>query len=319
MNGNGQRRFLNHIINKRQDPANAGKLQAEFDAWRRKRLFEAATTRPVFHPLQFNMTAAAQTSPYRDTTQSLGYDVLITGIKADVATREIIIRRTESDLPICYVGDETDLNLRVDDIAGITATVGGGQTGAFYLPSPIPVPAQTRLTIEMFKTDVTAAIEQANIVLIGVRVFHRSFADALLDPAERMLADQFIAMREVPRTVFLKQLVEFDTALADGEARNLFTPKVEEPLLIRGVRTTLRQSQIEIGVTGEPSWTVEPTPIWGVAGEDELGHDNYQWFSKPIYLHSGDTIEVRRIINSIDGTLIDAQTGNTLTWICETA
>lgn len=319
MNGNGQRRFLNHVINKMQDPAGAGKLQAEFDAWRRKRLSEAATTRPVFHTLQFNMLAAAQTSPYRDTTQSLGYDVLITGIKADVAQRDIIIRRTESDLPICYVGDETNLNLRVDDIAGITATTGGGQTGTFYLPSPILVPAKTRLTIEMFKTDVTAAVEQANIVLVGVRVYHRSFAESLLDPAEKMLADQFIAMREIPRTVFLKQLVAFDSAIAGGEARNLFTPKVEEPLLIRGVRTTLRQSQIEIGVTGEPSWTVEPTPIWGVAGEDELGNDNYQWFSKPIYLHSGDTIEVRRIINSIDGTLIDVQTGNTLTWICETA
>lgn len=319
MNWNGQRRYLDHVINKRQDPANAAKLQAEFDAWRRKRLTDAATTRPVFHQLQFSMTAAAQTSPYRETTESLGYDVLITGIKADVATRDIIIRRTESDLPICYVGDETNLNLRVDDIAGITATTGGGQQGAFYLPSPILVPAKTRLTIEMFKTDATAAVEIANIVLIGVRVFHRSFAEALLDPAERMLADQFIAMREVPRTVFLKQAIAFDTALAAGEARNLFTPKVEEPLLIRGVRTTLRQSLIEVGVTGEPTWTVTPTPIWGVAGEDEMGHDNYQWFSKPIYLHSGDTIEVRRIINSIDGSLIDAQTGNTLTWICETA
>lgn len=318
MNWNGQRRYLDHAIAKMQNPAMAGKLQAEFDAWRRKRLFDAATTRPVFHPLQFNMLAAAQTSPYRDTTQSLGYDVLITGIKADVQTRDIIIRRTESDLPICYVGDEANLNLRVDDIAGITATTGGGQTGTFYLPSPILVPSQTRLTIEMFKTDVTAAVEQANIVLIGVRVFHRSFADSLLDPAERLLADQFIALRDIPRPVFLKQLVAFDSAIAGGEARNLFTPKVEEPLLIRGIRTTLRQSQIEIGVTGEPTWTIEPTPIWGVAGEDELGHDNYQWFSKPIYLHSGDTVEVRRVINSIDGTLIDAQTGNTITWICET-
>lgn len=319
MNWNGQRRFLDHIIAKRQDPANASKLQSELDAWRRKRLFDAATARPVFHTVQHSMTAAAQTSPYRDTTESLGYDVIITGVKTDTPTRDIIIRRTENDLPICYVGDEEDLRLRVDDIAGSSATVGGGQTGTFYLPAPIIVPAGTRLTIEMFKTDVTADVEIANIVLIGVRVFNRAYAEALIDPAERRLADQFIAMREIPRTVFLKQLVEFDSAIAGGEARNLFTPKVEEPLLIRGVRTTLRQSQIEVGVTGEPTWTVEPTPIWGVAGEDELIHDNYQWFSKPIYLHSGDTVEVRRVINSIDGTLIDPQTDNTITWICETA
>lgn len=319
MNWNGQRRFLDHIIAKRQDPANAAKLQSELDTWRRKRLFEAATSRPVFHPLQFSMTAAAQTSPYRDTTQSLGYDVFVTGFKTDTPSRDIIIRRTESDLPICYVGDEENLYLRADDIAGSNATVGGGQTGTFYLPAPILVPAKTKLTIEMFKTDATAAVEVANIVLIGVRVFHRSFGEALIDPAEKMLADQFIAMREIPRTVFIKQKVAFDSAVAGGEARNLYSPKVEEPLLIRGVRTTLRQSQIEVGISGEPSWTVEPVPVWGVAGEDELISDNYQWFSKPIYLHSGDTIEIRRVINSIDGTLIDAQTGNTITWICETA
>jgi len=73
-----------------------------------------------------------------------------------------------------------------------------------------------------------------------------------------------------------------------------------------------------LGIQGEPTWTAEPTPIWAVAAEDELVSENYHWFSKPVFLHSKNTIEISKITNSIDGSLIDAQTGNSITWICET-
>lgn len=317
MNWNSQRRALDLLIAKTQDPANAAKLQAEFNTWRRKRLFEAATVRPVYLPLQFTMTAAAQVSPYRRYTRSLNYDVIITGIKADTQTRQIILRRTDSEAPIAYFGDEVDLNLRTDDIAGISATVGGGQTGTFYLPSPIKLDAGQQISVEMFKTDVTAGVEVANIVFVGVRVFNRKFYEALIDPVESQLIDRYIAVREAPVPKFLKVEVNFDAAGVGGVAANIYTPKVGEPLLIRGMRTTLRQSTIEIGIEGEPSFTYEDTPIWAAAGEDELVHDNYIWFSKPVYLHSNSVVEIKRVVNSIDGVLIDAQTGNTITLICE--
>ena len=318
MNWNGQRRWLDHSIAIRQNPGNTAKLQAELDAFRRKRIFEAATNRPVFLPISFEMTAAGQVTPYRSATKSLGYDVLITGIKADTQTREIIVSRNQGDAPLAYVGDEVNLNLRVDDIAGITATTGGGQTGVFYFPTPILLKAGNILTVEMFKTDTTLEVEEANIVFLGNRVFNKAYGEALIDPLESQLIDRYIRLREIPRTVFLKQLVDFDSAVAGGEATNLYTPRVDEPLLIRGMRTTLRQSTIELGVEGEPDWTYEQTPIWGIAGEDELMYDNYIWFSKPVYLHSDTVIVIRRVVNSIDGVLIDAQTGNTVTWICET-
>ena len=318
MNRNGHGKYLDHAIAIRQQPENRAKLQSELNNWRRKRLVEAATVRPVFLPLEFTMTAAGQVSPYREYTRSLGYDVLILGVKADVQTREIIVRRTDSEAPLAYVGDEANLNLRVDDIAGISATVGGGQTGTFYLPAPITLNNGERLSVEMFKTDTTAGVEVANIVFIGVRVYNKAFAEALIDPVESQLIDRYIAARETPTDRFLKVAVAFDSAIAGGEAANIYTPKVEEPLLIKGIRTTLRQSTIELGIEGEPSWTYEGTPIWAVAGEDEMVHENYQWFSKPVYLHSNTIVEIRRIVNSIDGSLIDAQTGNTITFICET-
>lgn len=319
MNWNGQRNFLDHLIAKRTDPANAANLQASFDNTRRKRVQSAVTTRPVFLPLQFSMTAAAQTSPYRSITNSLSYDVIITGVKADSQVRSIVLRRTESESPLAYVGDEVNLYLRADDLAGVASTVGGGQQGVFYLPSPIVLGAGQRLTVEMFKTDTTAAAEVANIVFVGVRVFPASYADDLIDAQERNRIERFIQLRETPQIRFFKQNVAFDVAGVGGVKRNLYSPQVDEPLLLRGIRTTLRFSTIELGIQGEPQWTPVATPIWSLAGEDDLGFDNYQWFSKPIYLHSRNTIEISKITNGgIDSTLFDPTTGNTITWICET-
>lgn len=318
MNWNGQRESLNHLIAKASDPANAVALQAAFDAKRRAKVQSALCTRPVFLPLEFSMSAAGVNSPYRDTTQSLSYDVTIIGCKTDCRNRNIVLRRTENEQPLAYIGDAVNLYLTTDEIAGLTVTTGGGQQGVFYWTSPIQLKAGQRLTVEMFKTDTTAGTEEANIVFIGVRTFPRSYGDALLDSKERRLIDQMIALRETPQIRFLKNTISFDTAAVGGVARNLYTPQVDEPLLIRGLRTTLRQSLIEMRVQGEPDWTVEPTPIWAIAGEDEMTVENYHWLPRPIYLHSRNTIEILRITNGLDGANIDAQTGNTITIICET-
>src|SRR5215204_3442614 len=105
MNWNGQREYLNHLVAIRANPGSGSQLQAELNAKRRAKVQSAVNTRPVFIPLEFQMNAAAQISPYRDTTESLAYDVIITGIKADTQTRDIVIRRTEDEKPIVYVGD----------------------------------------------------------------------------------------------------------------------------------------------------------------------------------------------------------------------
>lgn len=318
MNWNGQRRWLDHAITVRQNPDTAAKLQAELNTFRRKRLNEAATVRPSFLPVQFSLTAAGQVSPYREYTTPLGYDVLITGAITDTPTRDIIVTVGESETPLTYVGDEVNLYLRADDLAGSTATVGGGQTGTFYLPTPIELSAHQRLAVQMFKTDTTASAEVANITFVGVRVYHREYAARMFDDDESRKIERSLALREIPSAKFLKVAVNFNAAGVGGVAANIYTPKVSEPLLIRGIRTTLRQSTIELGLEGEPAWTYQATPIWGVAGEDELIHENYLWFSKPVYLHSNRTVEITRVVNSIDGSLIDAQTGNTITFICET-
>ena len=319
MNWNGSRETLDQLIRNRVEPERAKKNQDEFNAKRRNRIESALHTRPFFVPLTFNMNAAGQLVPYRATTPQLAFDFIITGVKTDSQTREIAIRRTEDERPVAYVGEETSLRLRLDDIAGLTATNGSGQVGTFYLPKPIMLYRGGRITVEMFKTDATADAEEANIVLVGVRVYRREVGELALDQTERERIDFLMTARECPRTVFLKQLVEFDTAAAGGVAANLQTPEVPEPLLVLGVRTNLRQSLIEgVRLESEPNWMPSGVPVWGFAGEDEGLHENYQWFSRPIYLRSKQAIQIDRITNSIDGLNIDAQTGNFLTWICET-
>ena len=319
MNWNGSRETLDHLIRNRIEPQRAKRSQDEFNAKRRSRIESALNTRPFIVPLEFDMNAAGQLVPYRATTPQLPFDYIITGIKTDSQTREITIRRTEDERPIAYVGEETSLYLRLDDVAGLTASHGGGQVGTFYLPKPIMLYRGGRITVEMFKTDTTAAAERVNIVLIGVRVFKKEVGELALDKVEHERIDFLMKAREAPRTVFLKQLVEFPSFMPGSVCSNLQTPEVPEPLLVLGVRTNLRQSLIQgVRLEGEPNWMPSDVPIWGFAGEDELIHENYQWFSRPIFLRSKQAIQIDRITNSIDGTDFDAQTGNFITWICET-
>ena len=319
MNWNGQGKTLDHLVRSLTDPSRSKALQSEFNAARRARVASALNVRPFLVPLAFNMLAAGQAPPYRAVTAPQAFDFIITGLKSDNQTRNIIIRRTEDEKPLVYVGEEQNLYLRVDEIAGVAITPGGGQAGVFYLPQPIYLQRGQRMTIEMFKTDTTAGTEEANIVLVGVRVLRKEYGALLMGEGEREVVDFYLENRTAPRTVFLKTPVEFDSAVAGGLAQNVVTPEVGEPLLVRGVRTTLRQSLIEgVRLEGEPNWMPSAVPIWSFAAEDELGHDNYQWFSKPVYLRTKGTIEIERVTNSIDGVNIDAQEGNTITWICET-
>jgi hypothetical protein len=95
MNWNGQRETLDHLIRRRLNPGKADSLQADFDAKRRSRIESSLTTRPFFIPLSFAMNPGGRVSPYRDATPQLAYDFIITGIKTDTQTRDIVIRRTE--------------------------------------------------------------------------------------------------------------------------------------------------------------------------------------------------------------------------------
>lgn len=320
MTRNGQGKFLDHSIRLRSEPERAAELQASMNADRRRRIADALNTRPVFLLLDFTLPAAGQVPPIRDTTETFNYDIILSASKSDIQDRNVNIEVGETGQRLISIGNESNLYMRSDEFSG-QVPGNGGQTGPFWWPTPLILPSGHRVTGEMYKTDTTAGADEGNIVLIGSRVYPRGLSEALLDPKERDLIERYIAIREVPRWRHLKVAVDFDSAVQGGEDRNIYTPPQEEPMLIHGMRTSLRYSNIELGLQGEATWTVEPTPIWGIAAEDELIHDNFHWFAKPVFLHSNTSVEIRRVVNGLyghDSSLIDAQTGNTITFICTT-
>jgi hypothetical protein len=186
MNWNGQRETLDFLIRSRIEPERKQELQNEFNSRRRSRVVSALTVRPFLVNLRFDMTAAGQISPYRAITPQLNFDWIITGLKSDADTpRNIVIRRTEDEKPIAYVGDNQNLYLTTDEISGLTTAIGGGQLGTFYMPNPLTLYKNNRLAVEVYKTDTTTSPVVLNLVLVGLRVFRNEYGEVLLDSQER--------------------------------------------------------------------------------------------------------------------------------------
>jgi hypothetical protein len=313
MNNSGNHRNLEHAINILRNPAKARESQTELNKKRLARVEKSIGIRPVYIPFEFVLGAASQVSPYQDITPSLPYDVVISGLMSDNSARQLVIRESFRDLPFVLAGENRNLYLNLGDLAGGTSAAAKGQKGIFYLPSPIVLEAGNRLNLDVYKTETTPDPETINFVLVGYRVSK----NYQLDDAERKLVLDSIAKRSLPRTIWLKQQIDFDSAIVGGKARNVYTPQCDEPLLIRGCRSSLRQSLIDLGIEGEAVWTTNDCPIWAIVGDDEDESDSYMWFQRPIFLPSRETLEMS-LTNSIDGVNIDPQLANQITWICET-
>lgn len=311
MSQNFNHRNLEHAISLRRNPANATATQAAFNQKRLARIEKAIPTRPVYIPLKFNLDAVGQISPYQNETPLLPYDVIITGIISSNTSRRVALRESIKDLPFVIVGEKRNLHLSLADIAGRTSLADKGQKGIFNLPSPITVKDNSRLYIDVYKTDDTPEAESVNIVLVGTRVIKNSEMDD--DVRKSVVAA--IANRSIPKTIFLKHEIDYGSGLAGKKAKNIYTPRLEEPILIRGCRSSMKQSLINIGIEGEPDWTTGDMPIWGISAEDDNQQDSYLYFSRPVFM-AAERVLGMTLENSIDGVNIDEQI-NELTWICE--
>ncbi len=297
-------------------------LRDTFNAWRRKRVYDSLLTRPVVLPLNFTLPLAGQVSPIRDTTPSLGYDVVITGARTNCWPgngRDINFMLTDGTGNFVRNNNISDLFLRTDDLAGCTVDAGGGQIGVFPWPQPYLLKKDYRLVMEMFKTDVTAADEIVTVALIGHKVIPQAFVNVTITPDEREKIDRALALRLTPETKTMKIQLDFPLAAVGSQVANIDSPRVEEPILLRGMRTSMRNSTVEIAIEGEATWMSEQVPIWSLAAENDLGTDNYIWFHKPLYLPSDKVVSIRRAINgNIDQSNIDPAAGNEITIIYDT-
>lgn len=298
---------VSRLLNKVSD-----EKQKDYDNARLKAVEKAAQTSPVFIPLSFNLLAAGQVSPFEAITPALSYDVLIVGFICDNTSREIVFRETTKDILYNYVGDNKNLKLTVSDVSGGNNLASKGQKTPFYLPIPFLIRKQDRISLDVYKQDITANDETLDIVLIG----YRAARNPSLSQEDSANVKEFIRTRKEPKTVFLKQSVNFDTAAVGGKAE-FSMPQVSEPLLIRGFRSTLQASEIKIKIEGQQDWTVSAIPIFGLCAGDENENDNYFWLQRPVFLPSNQVIDVD-LTNSYNGSTLDAQNGNTITAIAQT-
>lgn len=315
MDFNGNREYLDHLINAYREPQTFPKRRAELNARRRVRVEKSLASRPCYIPLTFTLPAAGQFAPVLRKTPELTYDTIIIGAVADNASREVLFRRAENEHPHVFVGEKTNLYLSLAELSGQAVQSDGGTKTIFYFTTPFQLPAGRQFSVSMFKTDTTADPETVNLTLIALRPFRAGFGNDILTATQSELVNRFITLRQTPEMRFLKQQITFN---ANGVAENVEFPRPTEPLLIRGVRTNLAYSTIEAGVEGEPKWTTGPTPIWALAAQENAPLANYNWFERNVFLPADGQLATS-FKNTVDGVLTDnIGTSYTLTWACET-
>jgi hypothetical protein len=298
------RRFPNEKVDERQKTVNAGRLV---------RVEKSFYKLPIYLPMQWTLPAVPPVAPIVETTDNrLDFDVLIVGAIADAPSREFRFKNSPSEINPSFISRELNINLSLADIAGTIEPFIEGQRGIFYYTSPFILYKGQQLTLEMFKKDATANDVLVNLVWVGYRIFSEKATWLGYESTEATDAKKFIALREVPRQIWLKQEVQFD---ANGFANDIRTPDIDEPLLIRGVRSTLNASMIKsLKIQNGLEMVVGEVPSWAVFCEPNP-HQNFHYFRESIFLPRKTALQIT-LKNTIDGLTYDPS--GTITWLCET-
>jgi hypothetical protein len=316
MANNIRKEWLSHAMDLRRFPnlpINEQK-QTGVNSARFARVEKAMYRLPVYLPIRWDLPAVAPLAPITASTPNkLNYDVLIVGAISDSPNREVVFKSSDLEINPSYLGKSSRIRLTLGDIAGTTKSNQGATNVAInFFTSPFILYQGQQITLDMFK-ETTANTEVANLVFVGLRIFSdRASFDGYLDE-ELAFVKKSIEAREVPRQVFLKQEVVFD---ASGLANDVFTPDIDEPLIIRGVRSSLVASEIrEIKLRSGISWITSPCPSWAVFCEPN-SWDQYLMLKEPVFLPRRSEIQVS-LANTIAGTGIIDPNGS-ITWLCET-
>lgn len=309
--------WFSHAFNKRRFPNNPKNLELQkgVDSARFVRCEKAMYRLPVYLPLRWDLPALAPLAPITTSTPNkLDFDVLIVGAISDSPKREVRFQSSDLEINPTYLGKSANVRLTLGEIAGTNKpNSGDAKVGINYFTSPFILYSGQQITLDMFKPEDTPNAEVANLVFVGYRVFSEraSYGDYLVEETARI--KQFIGTREVPRQQWLKQEIVFD---ANGFAKNFTTPDITEPLIVRGVRSTLSASLInEIKFRLGFSWVTAETPSWAIFCEPNA-NDNYLMFRDALYLPAKSEIEIS-LTNTITGSTTVDPNGS-ITWLCET-
>ena len=299
---NAHQRAFEHLIAGLFDPNVSAANQATFNVRRLQTVKDSLRLRPQYLPVQIAMPAAVQNLPISATTNELKFDCVITGVISDGENKQVNIRRdNETGTPFVSVGTEAGARLSLDAIAGKTLETGGLQ-GIQPLP-PFLLRAGEGITADVYKPIATADAEIVSIVFVGYRVYSQALAVESFNRRIEELVKYHIERRTTPEPRFAVCPVNFANGAATAE-----TPKVSEPRLIYGFRSTVRNALINVGFDRENAFSRDYFPIWALASEAGVNSENYRLLKSPIFIEPNQQIYFS-LLDSINGA-VRAENGN---------
>lgn len=295
-------RAFEHLVKGLYDPSTSKANQDSFNAERLQRVKDSFQLRPQFLPVQITMPAGVQVLPISATTNELKFDVVIVGIITDGEDKQINMRRDqETGTPFVSTGVDAGARLSLDAIAGKSLETGG--LNGIQPLTPFLLRKGEGITFDVFKPLATADAEIVSICLIGYRVMSNASANELFTPDFTDYLQKQISRRPTPEPRFSVCPVNFVNGRADAE-----TPKVNEPRLILGFRSTVKDALCNVGFDRDNAFSRDYFPIWAIASEAGVNFENYRLLRRPIFLEANQQLYFS-LINSINN-LVFAVNGN---------
>lgn len=286
---------FNHLIEKFSEPSEAKRktAQEKYNDTRFNDFIEAKLTRPQFLMIRHDLPASAKSLPVSESTDELGYDVVIHGGISDGTNRKINLRERQEGIVRTDSGDDY---LSLDGLFGKTVET-AGQTGAIGVQDfayPMSLREKRTLSLDVYKPDADA--ETMHTVLCASRVFTPNDREAQISEAERdaIWAEIFKDVSPKHRNAVCPVIFK-----PDGKAR-AETPKFDCPMLILGFRVTFTNAKVNLGFTSADSFSTAPFPIWALASEPGNGKQLYQRLKRALYVGTGEQL-LFQLENTIDG------------------
>lgn len=298
----------NHLFDFLRFPETANVNQAAYDRARLQDVEKAKQSRPHFLPVRHDLPAAISTLPIRSATEELNYDVIVTGAITDGEDRRANFYRRRNEEAFIDVGDESDVHLSLDALAGKSVAT-GGLAGVQRFLSPFILREKITISLEIFQE--TAIADVVWTTFTALRVFTPNHREAQLTALERSQVLDAIGRYSVPQPRYLVMPVEFD---ANGVASPK-SPKHEEPLLIYGFRSTFSDALVNFGLTSTDSFSNSLFPIEALCAEPNNGRKLFEYLLEPIFLPVGQQLYFK-LENTKDDVLF--ATDGQIEFLCKT-
>lgn len=287
---------FDHLVTVMQSPELSKVTQDEYNKKRFERVERALRTRPAFLPVSITLPTTAQSLPSNNQTREVEYDVIITGAITDGENKRInVSKNLETTRPIVKTGVEGNAKISLDAIAGKSKEA-SGITGIQAI-NPFVLKEDDSLVLEIFQDVETDEEETVNTVFTGSRVYDKNHSDAQLSKKARAAVTESINRNLTPQQRYAVVPIKFEDGKAIAE-----TPKSEEPLLIVGFRTTVKNALINLGFSNDTKFSRDFFPIWALANEEGNYTKNYNELMSEIFLEPQQQLFFS-LIDTIDGKI----------------